>query len=68
LNNADKIQNWFKDAFGKKDATTTDVIQQTNIPPEIAEKYVLPQANTARAIGGIPINTLISGSLIKTSG
>jgi len=68
LNNADKIWDWFKDAFGKRNASAQDVAGTYNLPPEIAERHVLPQANTARAIWWIPINTLISGNLIKTSG
>ncbi len=65
LNNTDKIQSWFKDAFGKSNAGAETIAEVANTNKETAQENIVPQANTLRCIGGIPINTLISMWMIE---
>lgn len=64
LNNVDNIKKRFGDAFGSENADAENICKNTNTPKPLAEEYIIPQANTLRCIGGIPIKTLIDQNIL----
>ena len=66
LNNADKIKDWFGDAFGNKNASNEDITNTLGVDnPEIINQYINPQVTTLHCIGGIPIKTLVDGNMVE---